>query len=122
MSDLYLKFASAEEADPFLFDTIETYVDENGLPVQADQDGNYPEGSVIKTEKRQKFLNTDIIGDIYKPTGATTTIEGPGGDPIEVPVLEKLDGYHVNVRPAGEDVSALEPFAVVPANPVRIWG
>lgn len=121
MSDLYLKFASAEEADPVLFDTIETHVDENGLPVAPDMEGVYPEGSVVKTEKRQKFLNTDIIGDIFKPTGEMTTVEGPGGEQIEVPVLAKLDGYHVNVRPAGEDVSALEQFKVAPANPVRVW-
>lgn len=123
MTDLYIKFTSADEADPILFDTIETYVDENGFPVAPDMDGNYPADAVIKTEKRSKFLNLDIIGDIYKPTGETTTVEGPDGEEMTVPVLEKLDGYHVNVRPVdGEDTSALTPYAVTPANPVRVWG
>lgn len=121
MNDLYLKFASAEEADPILYNTIETHVDENGLPVMPDIDGSYPEGSTTKTEKLPKFLNLDVIGDIYKPTGETTTVKGPNGEQMIVPVMQKLEGFHVNVRPAGEDVSVLEPYSVIPTNPVRIW-
>lgn len=117
MNDLYLKFTSSEEADQLLFDTIENYVDENGMPMQVNQDGNYHEGLVVKTEKRPKFKNIDIIGDIYRPTGETTILEGE-----QTPVLEKLDGYHVNIRVIDEDVSLLQKYIVVPKAPIRVWG
>lgn len=122
MSDLYLKFANEAEAEGFLFDLIETHVTPEGLPAMPDTEGNYAEDTEIKIEKRQKFLNLDIIGEIYKPTGEMTTVEMPEGGSMEVPVLAKLEGYHANVRQVpGEDTSALEPFIVAPQNPVRVW-
>lgn len=121
MSDLYLKFVNEAEAEGFLFDLIETHVTPEGLPAVPDMEGNYAEDTEVKIEKRSKFLNLDIIGEIYKPTGEMTTVEGPDGESMELPVLEKLEGYHVNIRPAGEDTSALTPFIVVPQNPVRVW-
>lgn len=122
-NDLYLKFASEEEANEVLYITTESYVNEEGLPVYPDAEGSVPEGAIVKTDKRPKFINTDVIGDIYKPTGETTTVEGPEeGEEMEVPVLEKLEGYHVNIRPMpDEDVSELEEFAITPKNPVRVW-
>jgi len=59
------------------------------------------------------FANTDVIGTIYRPTEA---VDEEGN-----PVMEELTGYHVNIRAIGEDTTAIAPFAVVPANPVRIW-
>ena len=50
------------------------------------------------------FANIDTIGVIYKDEQA-------------------IDGWHVNVRlVAGEDGSALAPFAITPSTPTRIWG
>ena len=55
-------------------------------------------------ERMPNYQNIDTIGVI---------VEG------EVP----LDGWHVNVRlvDGAEDGTALEPFRVYPANPVRVW-
>lgn len=116
MKDLYLKFQDEAQAEQVLYDFIEHHVNEEGIDVPPDQEGNYPEGTVVKTDKRNKFLNTDVIGTIYKPTGATQTVEG-----MEVPVMEALEGYHVNVRLVDEDESTLTPYAIQPANPVRVW-
>lgn len=119
--DLFLKFESEEQATPLLYTVVTEYRDENGLLLQPDMDGNYPETAVTTEVKQPKFLNIDVIGDIYKPTGETTTTTGPSGEEITVPVLEKLPGYHVNIRLVGEDAADLEPYAVVPTNPVRVW-
>ena len=61
----------------------------------------------------------DIIGELYTEAGYRT---GKLGYKIMVVPPEKMDGYHVNIRPVGEDTSALEPYSITPANPVRIWG
>ena len=42
--------------------------------------------------------------------------------PDEEPVMTALPGWHVNVRVVGEDDKALQPFAVTPATPMRVWG
>ena len=102
--DLYLKFESKEQADELLFDKIEAVLDAEGNEVQ-------PEFN------KPKFMNTDVIGDIYRPTGKKITV-----DDIEVPEMKKLDGYHVNLRVAAEDTSAIDQYKVEPANPARVWG
>jgi len=108
MTDLYLKFTDKAEADLVLYTTT---------PVLAvvDMEGNVitPAGEDIVTPN---FANIDVIGTIYKPTGAVETVDG-----MEVPVMAALDGYHVNVRAVGEDTSALIPFVVTPTVPQRIW-
>ena len=109
MNDLYLKFTDKAQADSVLYTTT---------PVLAvvDQEGNVitPAGEDIVTPN---FANIDVVGTIYRPTGAVETVDG-----MEVPVMAALEGYHVNVRAVGEDTSALVPFAVVPTVPQRIWG
>lgn len=65
----------------------------NGVLFNQDDEGNVT----------PKFQNIDVIGAIY---------DG------ETP----LDGYHANVRVVDEDSSALEPFAVFPSAPRRVWG
>ena len=107
--DLYLKFESQEQAEELLFDVVDAVLDAEGNEVQP-------------AYKKPKFINTDVIGDIYRPTGEMTTIEGPDGEKLEVPAMEKLDGYHVNLRVTDEDTSGLEQYAVAPKNPARIWG
>jgi len=44
------------------------------------------------------------------------------GEDGEYPAMEALPGWHVNVLVVDEDASALEPYAVTPAVPVRVWG
>ena len=109
MTDFYLKFADQAQADSVLY---------TNTPVLAvvDLEGNVitPAGEDIVTPN---FANIDVIGTIYRPTGAVETVEG-----MEVPVMAALEGYHVNVRAVGEDISALTSFAVTPTNPQRIWG
>jgi hypothetical protein len=109
MNDLYLKFSSKTEADSVLYTTT---------PVLAVVD---PEGNVITSAGEDivtpNFANIDVIGTIYKPTGAVETVDG-----MEVPVMEALNGYHINVRAVGnEDTSSLLPYAVTPTVPRRIW-
>lgn len=56
----------------------------------------------------------DEIGVIYQPTGEF--VKG------EEPVMEPIDGWHVNVRTTNKDAAAaLSRFEVTPANPVRVW-
>ena len=63
------------------------------------------------------FRNIDTVGVIHKPTGEMLdTDEGP------MPVMQAIPGWHVNVRLVdGEDGAALEPFAVTPTTPSRVW-
>lgn len=50
------------------------------------------------------YANIDTIGVIYKDE-------------------EAIPGWHVNVRLVpGENASAIEPFKVQPATPMRVWG
>ena len=60
--------------------------------------------------------NVDIIGAIWKPDGTfTNTAEG-----FPLPNMMMLEGYHVNVRAAGE-IQALEQYRVNPTTPHRVW-
>jgi hypothetical protein len=69
-------------------------------------------------EDMPNFANIDTIGVIYKPTGKTIEQDG-----ITVPVMAPIKGWHVNVRLVdGEDDKALQPFAVTPSTPTRVWG
>ena len=126
-ADLFLPFESAEQAKPFLYNVTIEHRDVEGMLVQPTmdmetQEATYPEGTVEVEVLRNKFINTDVIGDIWKPTEEMQTISGPGDVEMEVPVMEKLAGWHVNIRPvSGEDTSQVQPFAVVPQNPVRVW-
>lgn len=86
---LFLSFESQEQADAVLFDA----------------DGE------------KVFANTDVIGVIYKPTGATEDVDG-----MQIPVMAPIAGWHVNVLLSdGEDGSVLEPFAVTPKTPIRVF-
>lgn len=122
MTDLYLKFASEAEAFGILYDVTAEYRDKDGNLLTANEKGKYPKGAIVTEIKQPKFQNIDVIGDIYKPTGTTTVVEGPNGDQMEVPLMEKLEGYHVNVRTVdGEDTTTIEVFAVLPSSPTRVW-
>ena len=99
MIDLYLKFTDEAAATTVLYTQEPSAWDE--------------EGNVTATEPRPNFANIDIIGVIHKPTGGTDA-EGN-------PIMEALEGWHVNVRVVDEDATSLEQYAVTPAVPVRVW-
>lgn len=97
-TDYCLKFTDAAECMATLF-TAQTEVT----------------GDVLETLQQPKYAAVDVIGTIYKPTGKTLTNEE--GD---YPEMAAVPGHHVNVRHT-EPAPELEPFAVVPATPVRMW-
>ena len=101
MTDLYLKFADEAEAKSILYTQVPTEWDEEGEP--------------IAWYSQPNFANIDTIGTIYE--GGEY---GADGEVITEPVA--LEGWHVNVRVIGEDATPLEPFAVVPTSPRRVWG
>ena len=102
--DYYLKFTDEAEANSVLYR-------KEGV-VEAD-----PEQGIEASEGYDvlNYDNTDIIGAIYKPTGKVEIVDG-----IEVPVMADVGGYHVNVRNYSE-APELVAYAVVPANPRRVW-
>lgn len=75
-----------------------------------------PDGATVREEySAPNYANIDTIGVIYKPVGEFNEETGQA--------VEAIPGWHVNVRVMpGEDASALEPYAVTPATPVRVWG
>lgn len=106
MTDFYLKFENKEQADSVLYTVTDEVTDAEGVVVQ-------------EASSKPNFANIDVIGTIYKPSILGQTDENG----IEVPVMDALLGFHVNIRAIdGEDTSAIAPFAVVPSVPVRIWG
>ena len=123
---MYLKFADKAQADSVLYTTTTEYLyeDRYGQPypteaalTEEDLEDRNATFKGIETTSTPNFANIDVLGTIYRPTGAVETVDG-----MEVPVMAALDGYHVNVRAVGEDTSALVPFAVVPTVTQRIWG
>jgi hypothetical protein len=61
------------------------------------------------------YANIDTLGILYERQEVTDPDNPP--EPIPIP------GWHVNVRVVeGEDPTALQPFAITPTNPRRIWG
>lgn len=100
MKNLALKFDTKAQADELLF----KYVNGNKQPELLQQ--------------QPVFRNTDVIGVIYKPTGEVTVVDG-----IETPVMQALQGWHVNVLALDEeDTTAIEVYKVEPSTPVRVWG
>jgi hypothetical protein len=97
-------------------DIIEDIIQEGPLP-RGDMYLKFTDeaaaNAVLYTEGTPKFANIDTIGVISKPTGE---VDADGN-----PVMAALDGWHVNVRIAGEDHVPLEQYALTPAIPVRVW-
>lgn len=92
MTDLYLKFESAAQAEALLFEV------------------NHPD-----LTPSSKYRNTDVIGIIYE--GGEWNSEG---DLITAPVA--LDGWHVNIRLGDDErADELSQFEVNPASPTRTW-
>ena len=104
--DYYLKFADEAEADSVLFTEVPVEWD------NSDPDDPIP----TKWETRQNFRNTDVLPKVVL-TPATFDDEG---NELTPPVFE--EGYFANVRLlSDEDGETLEPFAVEPEAPQRVW-
>lgn len=102
MTDLFLKFADEAQATSVLYTQHPEVTTEEGTVV-------------TEAYSTPNFVNIDTVGVITKPTGELD-VEGN-------PVMETLEGWHVNIRlAAGEDNSILETYKVVPKNPIRVWG
>ena len=97
MIDFYLKFASEDEAKAVLYTVTPAVLDEEGKVVTEEQ-------------VKPNYMNIDVLGTLYD-------VQPEDQEPIP------LVGWHVNVRVVdGEDGEPLKAYAVVPANPRRIWG
>ncbi len=56
-------------------------------------------GVVVETRYAPaEGYSIDVIGTIYKPTGNLVQQSGPNESTIEVPEMEALPGFHVNIR------------------------
>ena len=102
MTDLYLKFASEDEAQSVLYTTV--------API-TDEDGN----TTAEGYKKPNYANIDVIGIINQPAPTDAPV-----DYVPIP----YDGWHVNVRVVdGEDDAPLIPYSIVPKPfPIRVWG
>ena len=99
MIDLYLKSADKTE--------METILIKGGF-----------ERSKESGELHHPRICLDAIGDIHKPTGGMITSEGG----YEYPVLEKLVGYHVNLRVLDDELAGAFLHACCDCKtPSRVW-
>jgi hypothetical protein len=107
MIDGFLKFTNKAEAE-----TVFAL-----LGIGFSEDGVLPEIAEVS----QHRLDIHVIngsGVIYRNTGMPVVI-----DDIETPVFEATEGYHVNVRYAGDALpEALAAFALTPDHPSCVWG
>lgn len=109
-NDLFLRFADADAANAALL--AAGLLTETQALLDAD-------GNILQPAGYAPVNATiDTIGIIYKPTGNTIAT-----DMGEQPEMAPLDGWHVNVRLAGEQETpdSLVASQVFPANPVRVW-
>jgi hypothetical protein len=103
MQDVYLKFESESQANSILYDMIE-YADP-----QAD--------SIMISEMRPLYQNIDTLGIISEATGEISI-----QDDVEIPIMQPMAGWHVNVRlMPDENLEALTPYQVFPTVPRRVW-
>ena len=100
-TDFYLKLAS-EASMPSV---LSAFYDDEGVFVSSTAD-----------------YSIDVIGVLHEPTGVTIT----GGDGMEYPEMEALDGWHVNIRLSSDNMrdvaEALDvSHGVTPDAPMRVW-
>ncbi|AMM84804.1 hypothetical protein [Martelella sp. AD-3] len=90
MIDYYLRFADHADALAVLEVAGVTVPAEEDEPAHLGyQDAGLPEGMLVL-----KSVGAACDGLVYAPTGETRT----AGDGIAYPVMETVDGYHVNLR------------------------
>ncbi len=98
MTDFYLAFTDEAAAKAVLY-RIEG-------AVEATEDTEAVEGYEVPN-----YANIDTLGVLYERQ------DDPEAKPVAIP------GWHVNIRLVdGEDAESLEPFAVHPETPMRVWG
>jgi hypothetical protein len=103
MQDKYFSFESEAQANNLLYTQVPVKFNEDREPIEFVTKSNY------------RYI--DVIGVIYKPTGAM--IEGEFGS---YPEMQAISGWHANVRlMPDEDASALLEFEVQPETPIRVW-
>ena len=108
-TDLYLKFADEAEANSLLYRTATVRDHDRELTEEEKALGE--DNFAIKHIEIANYQNIDVIGVLYVNQS----------DPENPPIPE--EGWHVNVRLVnGENIEALEPFAVQPKTPLRVWG
>ena len=104
--NICLKFESQAAAEQVLYSTVGAQEADPEMGIEAIAGYTVP-----------NFRNIDIIGTIYKPTGATEIVDG-----MQRPVMEAVPGYHCNVLvSSNEDITALTPYTVTPTTRVRLW-
>jgi hypothetical protein len=102
--DKCLKFESEEQANNVLYTTHPAVLNEETQEIVSEE------------YITPNYQNIDIIGTIYNLDGI---YDGEGN---VIQEATKKDGWHVNVRlTQSEDGSVLEPFAVEPKQPRRVW-
>ena len=96
-----LKFTDEAQAKSVLYTDHPAILDADGV-------------TVTEAYSTPNFHNIDTIGQITKLTGE---LDGQGQ-----PIIEVLDGWHVNVfLMPDEDGSSLEAYTVYPSTPFRVW-
>lgn len=96
--DLYLSFTDEAAANAVLYTTHPVTQNEYGAVVTEEY-------------TTANYINIDTLGILYAKS------DDPDAEPIP------LNGWHINVRVMpDEDGTPLEPFAVHPSTPLRIWG
>lgn len=102
MTDYTLKFKDEAEANAVLFEKY---------PLKMDEDLNVTETYDVSRFREHVI---DIIGTIYKDTGAVATYNG-----FASPIMVATPGWHVNVR--GPETDAFDAYVVEVATPLRVW-
>jgi hypothetical protein len=102
--DKCLKFESEEQANNVLYTTHPAVLNEETQEIVSEE------------YITPNYQNIDIIGTIYNLDGI---YDGEGN---VIQEATKKAGWHVNVRlTLSEDGTVLEPFAVEPKQPRRVW-
>jgi hypothetical protein len=96
-TDYYLRFTDEPQANSVLYITH---------PAVTDDDGNVLAEGYLTPH----YANIDVLGVLYERN------DDPEAEPVP------LDGWHVNVRVVpGEESAILDPYAVHPTLPRRVW-
>lgn len=102
VTDFFLKFNSIEQLEELFINC-----------------GFIVNGFIIKDSENYSLY---IIGEIWKPTGVFNQITDSEGNVLQVEEKVKLDGYHANLRLVDVELpEILQPFTIVPQNPMYGW-
>jgi hypothetical protein len=115
MNDYRLQFA--DEAAWWAAAASEGWVQHEYAPQTVELDQEPPEPVIVRSWIAAPGIDFDEIGIIYRPTGNVIDQDG-----IEVPEMEPMPGWHVNIRIlVGLIPDNMISNVVLPANPVRTF-